>query len=245
MNTPLLIFMKNLKLALPTSALRLFTYALLSTCTVLALSSCKKTDDTVKDQSYLRVINVSPTAGTYNAYINDKLANSAALPFGGTINYVQAVPGTYSLKFTTASDIQSLLTRSVTLETNKVYSYYLIEKVPNLDGLLVVDDMSMAAVDKGFVKFINLSADAPALDLVIKDGASVTTGKTYKTSSAFTGFEPKAYTFQIKDSATGTVKATLSDVTLAAGRFYTIVAKGLLNPGNNEQAFGAQSIINQ
>lgn len=237
--------MKNLKLALPTLSVRLFTCVLLTTISVLSLSSCKKADDTVQNQSFLRVINVSPTVGTYNVYLNDKLTNSAPLPFGGTINYLQAQPATYTLKFTTASDIQSLLTRSVNLETNKVYSYYLIEKAPNLDGLLVVDDMSMAALDKTFVKFINLSADAPALDLVIKDGASITTGKTYKNASTFSGIEAKAYTFQIKDSATGAVKATLADVTLAGGRFYTIVAKGLLTPGNNEQAFAAQAIINQ
>lgn len=237
--------MKNLNLALPTSSVRLYTYLFLAAFSVLSLGSCKKGDEPVADKSYLRIINASPTAATYNVYIADKMANTVPLPFGGTVSYIQAEPDKYTLKFTTASDMQSLLTKSIDLSKNLVYSYYLIDKTPNLDGLLVTDDMSMASQDKTFVKFINLSPDAPALDLKIKDGASITTGKTYKTSSTFAGFEAKTYTLEIKDSATGAVKATLTDVPLAAGRFYTIMARGLLTPGNNEQSFSAQSIINQ
>lgn len=237
--------MKNLNLTLSSLSVRLATYLCVAAFGILSLSSCKKKEDPTVDKSYIRIINTSPTAATFNAYLNDKMANTVPLPFGGTIAYLLVDPGTYSIKLTTASDIQSLLTKSVSVTKNLAYSYYVIDKAPNLDGLLVTDDMSMATIDKTFVKFINLSPDAPALDLKIKDGAAITTGKTYKTSSTFTGIEAKTYTFEIKDTNTGVVKATLSDVALTAGRFYTIVARGLMTPGNNEKAFGVQSVINQ
>jgi hypothetical protein len=50
---------------------------------------------------------------------------------------------------------------------------------------------------------------------------------------------------QIKDAATGTVRATLTDIDISAGRYYTIIARGLLSPGTNDQPFSGQSIINQ
>lgn len=237
--------MKNLKLSLPTLSVRLYTYLCLAAFSVLSLSACKGKEQPVVNTSNLRIINVSPTGATFNVYLNDKKANAAALPFSGATGYLQAEPGTYAVKLTTATDVQSLLTKTVAISKDIAYSYYVIDRAPNLDGLLITDDMSMATLDKTYVKFINLSVDAPALDLKIKDGASITTGKAYKASSTFTGFEAKTYTLEIKDTNTGVVKATLSDVALAAGRFYTIVAKGLLTPGNNEQAFSVQAYINQ
>ena len=119
-------------------------------------------------------------------------------------------------------------------------------KRSNGDSILIVADGVQAAVStqKTSIRFINLSPDAPALDLTIVGGTSVTTNKGYKSFSTYAEFDAKKYSFEIKDSTTGAVKATLTDLDLVAGRLYTIIARGLVNPGTNEQPFTAQSIIN-
>lgn len=235
--------MKNFTTVLSSKLGRSLTLLLVAIGT-LAITSCKKQEVAVTSISYLRVINASPTLSTFDAYVNAAKTNTAPLPFGGTIKYGQLAPNQYEVKITVANDIDPLFTKSVTLAKDLAYSYYLIDKGANLDGLLITDVMSNTAVDKAYVKFINLSPDAPALSLNILDGASLASNKAYKTTSEFVAVDVKTQTFQIKDAA-GVVKASLVDEQIQGGRYYTIIARGLFNPGNNERGFSAQAIINQ
>lgn len=236
--------MKNLKLIQSTSQIRLYICFLLSAVTLLALASCAKKDQDTVDTAIIRIINVAPTTGTFNIYVDDKMMNSAAIPFGGSIAYSQTLAGSHTLKFTTATDIQSLYTQSISLSKDAVYSYFLTGKLNALEGLLVDDKSSNIDQTKSAVRFINLSPDAPALNLNIVGGATLATGKAYKTNTDYATIDAKTYNFEIKDS-NGAVKATLNDVVFSAGRFYTIVARGLVNPGTNEQSISIQSVLNQ
>jgi len=221
---------------------RLFTFLVLF-CLV-GLSSCKKEEEALPDGAYIRFINASPTLGTYNIYIDDKMVNTAAIPFGGTVSYAPYIFGNHTLKYTTATSITSVLTKPITLTANQIHSAYLIDKDAKMDVLLVIDDASVTSTTKAFVKFINLSPDAPTLNLDIKAGANLVKDRAYKIGSPFVQVDPKTYDFEIKDSASGAVKTTLSGIDMVAGRYYTIISRGMLNPGVNEQPFSAQSIIN-
>ena len=236
--------MKNFTTVLSSKFVRSLTLLFVAV-SMLAIISCKKEEQVVNSISYFRIINASPTLATVDAYINSQKSNTAALPFGGTIRYVQPTSGQCDVKFTVANDVTDvLLNKSVTLTTNSAYSYYLIGKGANLDGLLITDVMTNTATDKAYVKFINLSPDAPELSLTVLGGASLATSKAYKASSEFVAVDVKTQSFEIKNNA-GVVQTTLLDEQIQGGRYYTIIARGLKTPGNNDQAFSAQAIINQ
>lgn len=217
----------------------LFIFAVLT-----VLTSCKKeeTDTTI---SYLRVVNASPSLATYNAYFNGTMVNSAALPFGGSASYSSYTPGSYSLKFTTASNVESLLTKTVTLGVNTYYSTYLINKPSALDIYTLADDLSITATDKAYVRFINLSPDAPALDLAKTSATtSLATNKAYKTASGFTTVDAGTYTFDAKETSTGTVKTTSASTTFVAGYHYDVICGGLVTPANDtERPLSLQVIL--
>ncbi len=235
--------MTTLISSLSTKTIRLFAYIAL--LTTVGLSSCKKEEPTeAPDASYIRFVNASPTLGTYNIFFNDKKVNTAAIPFGGTVSYGLYTAGSHTVKYTTATNATAILTKQITLGASQIQTAYLIDKDANLDVLLVVDDASVTSTTKAFVKFINLSPDAPALNLDVKAGANLVKDRTYKTGSAFIQVDPKTYDFDIKDAATGAVKTTLTGIEMTAGRYYTIISKGMLVPGTTDQAFSAQSIIN-
>ncbi|QIL39091.1 DUF4397 domain-containing protein [Pedobacter sp. HDW13] len=209
-----------------------------------ALISCKK-DETDTTISYLRVVNASPSSATYNAYFNGTMVTSAALPFGGSAAYGSYAPGAYTLKFTTASSAESLLSKTVTLGVNTYYSTYLINKPAALDIYTIADDLSITATDKAYVRFINLSPDAPALDLA-KTGATTTlaTNKAYKTASAFTTVDAGTYTLDTKETSSGTVKATSASTTFVAGYHYDVICGGLVTPANDtERPLSLQVIL--
>ena len=172
----------------------------------LLFNSCSKDPDPIPERSYLNITNASPTLNTYNVYVGANRANqTGALAFGGNVPYGQYTPGTNSVKFTTASSTESVITKDVNLDANTAYSLFLIDKAPQLDYLLVKDQLGALTSAKTFVRFINLSPNAGTLNLVIKDGSAVVSDKAYKAGSEFIELEAKAYVFQIKDKTTGNV----------------------------------------
>ncbi len=208
-------------------------------------TSCKKDPIEEVDMSFLSVTNTSPTLGTYNFYLNQGKVNTGAMPFGGTINYFQVKSGEYAAKLTTESSTESLASENFTFEKDKIYSLFFIDKGANLDYLLVNDEVRSLSVEKAYIRFINLSPDAPALSLIAKDSAAVVSDKTYKSVSTFVEINPKLYTLQIKDKVTGaTISKDLPNVDIKRGKFYTVISKGLLNPSDTEQPFGGLVISN-
>jgi len=210
----------------------------------LSLNSCTK-DVATTGTAYLSMVNTSPTLGTYNFYFDGTKLNTVAVPFGGTTAYVNYTVGDHTAKFTTETGSESLLTKSVSLAENGVYSLFLIERPEKLDALLIQDVMTVASTEQAFIRFINLSPDAPALDLAVTGATDrLVSGKLYKVASDFQAISPNTYAFDIRESSTNHVKATLSAVTLTAGKYYTVISRGLLNVGEIDQPFSAQVITN-
>ncbi|ACU04655.1 MULTISPECIES: DUF4397 domain-containing protein [Pedobacter] len=231
-------------LSLKFAKLTAFSIAAAST---LLLNSCSKDPDPVQDVSFLAITNASPTLASYNVYIGANQANrSGALGFGSNVAYAQCAVGSNSVKFTTTSNTESVITKAVNVEANTANSLFLIGKAGQLDYLVLKDQLGSVSSDKTFIRFINLSPDAPALDLAVKDGNTLIADKAYKASSSFTEFEAKTYVLVVKDKATGTtLKRELASTEFKAGRSYTIIAAGLVAPANTEQAFTTQIITNQ
>lgn len=207
--------------------------------------SCKNDPIEQVDMSFLSITNASPTLGTFNFYLSDKKVNNGAIPFGGTINYFQVMSTSYSAKLTTDGNTESLVTKDFTFEKDKIYSLFIIGKGANLDYLMVNDDIRNLSVEKAYIRFINLSPDAPSLSLIAKDSAAVVFDKTYKAASAFVEINPKVYTFEIKDKLTGaTISKEVPNVDIKKGRFYTVISKGIITPLETEQPFGGLVISN-
>ncbi|MCX2453474.1 DUF4397 domain-containing protein [Pedobacter sp. PLR] len=213
---------------------KLMTGTLL-TLSTLFLAACSTKETPTPESASLMLVNTSPTPATYNAYINNGLANQGAIPFGGALSYLRLNTGENSVKFTTASSSESLITKKVTLENNKAYSLFLIGKEDKLDYLVINDIITKMPTDKASIRFINLSPDAGALDLVIKDGAILVGDKTYQASSDFIEVEAKKQTLQIKEKGTGLVISELADADLKAGNIYTILSIGMVTPTGLEQ----------
>jgi len=218
---------------------------LLFIAALTVLTSCKKTETADPTIAYIRVVNASPSLATYNAYFNSTIVNSAALPFGGSASYTAYAAGSYTLKFTTASSTESLLTKTVALSASSYYSSYLINKPAALDVYTIGDDLSLPATDKAYIRFINLSPDAPALDLAKTSATtSLITNKAFKNASGFVAVDAGTYTFDAKETSSGTVKASTASTSFLAGYHYDIICGGLVTPANDtERALSLQAIL--
>lgn len=223
--------MKNLSLFSPRS----LTYTLSILLFLTTFSSCKK-EETDTNLSYIRIINSAPTLATYYPFINSTSVSSSALPYGGSTAYTTYATGSTTVKFTSENNAESLFTKTINLTPSTYNSFYLINKPGELEALFIADDLSMSSADRAYIRYINLAPDAPALDLA-KTGetTALITNKSYKTASGFIAITPGTYTFDAKETSTGTVKAVSSSATFVAGYHYDIICGGLINPANDTE----------
>lgn len=238
--------MNNLTTAITRNFKKLSALTLLS-IGVFTMQSCSKDDTPVQQYGFLSITNTVPTSATFNIYVDQKIINSQAVAYLGTSGYMRLIPGSHSIKFTTASSTDKLIEKSIPTEANSVTSLFLIDRGANMDYLTIKDELGNATSSKAFVRFINLSPNSTPLDLAVsKDGAVLISDKAYKASSAFIEVEAKTYVFHIKDKATGTTfKADLESIELKAGRSYTVIATGLQPATDTERGFGGKVITNQ
>ncbi|RZK49784.1 MAG: DUF4397 domain-containing protein [Pedobacter sp.] len=222
--------------------LRFFT--LIAILMVVLGASCKKDDVDERGTSFVRFINASPTYATYNVYLDDVKVNmSGALPFGGTVNYKLYYEGPHTIKLTTASNPTAILDKNFSIGSATNYSCYLIEKGAALDWIVMEDKGDVFSTTEAMLKFVNLSPDANGLSLRIKDGAELATSKPYKSDTPYQKLEAKKVTLELVHANSGQVLATLADVDLKASTYFTILAKGYMNPGENEHGISIQSIV--
>jgi hypothetical protein len=203
---------------------------------LLGLNSCKKEEVDNTPYSGISIVNAAPTVATYDVYLGDTRLNNAALPAGGGVAYTKQVAGSYDLKFTVAGRFESIFTKNISLPQNIYQSYFLLGKPAAFEGLLINDPEMEASTTNAYVRFINVSPDAPAFDLAIVSGATLATNKGYKAYSTFVPVAKGTYTFNVLQAGTTTVKAVSESVNLLANGYYTIMAKGLVapTPGTSE-----------
>jgi len=210
----------------------------------LFINACKK-EETNVTTGYVRVVNASPSSPTYNVYFSGTLLSTAALPYAGSVAYRSYPAGSYNIKFTSANSAESLFTQAVDLSANTYRSFYLVNKAGSLEGLTISDELSVGSADKAYIRFINLSPDAPALDLAKKDETtSLFNDKAYKTASGFIAVDAGTYNLNAKETSTGTVKASLAGTTFVGGYHYDVICGGLINPSTDvDKAINIQAIM--
>jgi hypothetical protein len=212
--------MKNLK----RSVAALGAVCLLS----LLLSSC------LKSKSYpnppialVSFFQASPDEPLLDLYFNNDKVNYNPISYGTGLGYFNAYAGLRTVNFYVDNTMSQLYSDTLTLTANKVYSLFLVN-APAAPAIVVLNDtISRPATNTASIRFVNLSPDAPAVDLALNDTVKVS-NKIYK---GFSSFIPvtgnKTYSFQVLQKGTTTVLASLSNVFLTPGYVYTIMLTGL------------------
>jgi Domain of unknown function (DUF4397) len=194
------------------------------------------------------VTHASPNAPGVDLLVDNTKVNPAALTFpNSTAAYLQVKSGSRNIKVNVAGTSTSVINANVPFTENKNYSLFAIDSVSKISALLIEDDLTAPAAGKAHVRFIHLSPDAPAVDVAVTGGAVVFGNKSFKGDTPFTPLASGTYNLEVR--VAGTTPPTnpavllLPNITLTAGKIYTVFAKGFLN-GTGPQALGAQIIVN-
>lgn len=194
------------------------------------LGSCMK-DDEVRPQqpvAGLSIIQASPTTENLDVYV-DATRAVLDLPYAKKIDYLNLYPGNRKLSIKKTGSQTDLLAQELTLKDYIGYSLFVIDKLETVKFLFIEDNLAAPATGKAKVRFVNLSPDAPALNLAIAGKETdLVTNKLFKEYSTFIEIDAaEKVTFNVKNKETGAPETSIADVKVQAGGIYTIWVKGL------------------
>lgn len=193
-------------------------------------TSCVKDNNTYVEEpvALISVINASPDSQPLDFFLDQNQANKQPIPYGYGLDYLRAYPRKRVATFYVAGTQQKVKSDTITLQANKYYSLFLSNLVSHPDDLLLTDSLNNPAAGKATIRLVNLSPDAPAVDLVVKGGSVLAANKIYKGYSSFVPVQGDAsYTLEIHRAGTSTVLYTLPAINLHSGSVYTVWLHGL------------------
>jgi len=211
----------------------------------LTLSACKKDfNDTPIEATGIGFVHASPGTGALDFILDGQKINN--FTYTKDLGYYAAYPGTRLIGVAKKDSLKYLTTATSALKAGAFYSVFVVDTLKSTKLLVVEDDLKAPETDKANIRFINLSPGAPALDLTVQGtDAPLFTAKAFKEFTTFTSIAPSnTYTFQVKNTGSTTVRATLPAVKIEKGKIYTIWAKGLSSKTDSTQ-FGLSVMTNK
>ena len=228
--------------------LRKAFFIIVTFVTVISLVACSDDDNTTAPtptaKANVMVVHASPDAPGVDLLVDNTVAGTN-LTFPNNTGYLEVNAGTRNVKVNVTGTPTTVIQANLNLVENKSYSVFAVNQVSAIEPLVFEDNLSNPASGKAHVRFIHLSPNAPAVNITLTDGTIVFGNVPFKGSVDFTPLDAATYNLQVRDAATNqTIVLELPNITLQAGKIYTVFAKGLLGETGN-QALGAQIIVNK
>ena len=200
-------------------------------CLVLLLSSCLKdnTPNYAPPAALVSFFQASPDETALDLYFNNNKVNFGPISYGTGLDYFRAYAGLRTVNFYTYGVMNKVFSDTLTIKPNNVYSLFLTNKPNQPELVLLNDTISQPPANMASIRFVDLSPDAPHVDLVLNNNTEVA-NKAYKGVSSFLPVTGNTtYNIQVKQTGTSTVLATLNSITLNTNLVYTIIFSGLVS----------------
>jgi hypothetical protein len=187
-------------------------------------------------------VHASPDAPAVDVYAGwQRVARRLMFPYNTP--YITTLARDTRIRINVAGTRTTVIDATVPLERGKYYSAFAVNEVAKIEPLLLEDDLSNPAAGQAHVRFVHLSPNAPAVDIAVTGGPVVFPNTSFKGYTPFAPVPGGTYNLEVRPAGSTDVVLALPNVTLEAGKIYTVFAKGLLG-GTGDQALGAQIIVN-
>jgi hypothetical protein len=213
---------------------------------LLITTSCKLDNDVeaLPPAAYVSLYQASPDAPELNIILDEKVINDGRFGYTDRTGYLRFFAGNRTLQVGPAGANNVVADTTMKFEDGKAYSVFVVNTYNKAELLVLDDDVNPPAAGKAKVRFLNLSPDAPAVDLQVSDsGSPIATDVTFKEKTAFNDIDAGKYSFQVRSSS-GDVSLSLPNVVFLDGWSYTIIVRGFKDPpAGSESVLSAEVIV--
>ncbi|MBF9141252.1 DUF4397 domain-containing protein [Hymenobacter properus] len=213
----------------------------------MLLAACGKSDTPaptpVPDQGRIYLYHGAASANVGLKFLLDD-GEKANLTYGQSSNYQSVNTGGHTLKINVASSNATQATQAVTVEKDKNYSYFAYANTATtVGGLLTTDDLATPSSGKAKIRFVHLgqgAATAAKLSTVVAGIADIAgTDAQFGNASGFVEIIPGQYNIAVTSGTPSVIIANVGDgsgsgtgtnKTYEAGKIYTVLLRGVVNP---------------
>lgn len=179
--------------------------------------------------SNIRILHAVPTAGAVDIYANGNLINPS-ISFGSISEYKELSPGSYEFQIFKAGTYDNpLLTQDLTIFPNSNYTISVVTLQGNLYLLRLKDDNVPSTKISTFLRFINLSPNAPLLSLSLPNNIELFNSVEYVETTGYYMLSSGIYNLQVTIASTDIISKYIKNISFDNGKFYTIYIIGLFN----------------
>ncbi|GAB3831178.1 DUF4397 domain-containing protein [Pontibacter rugosus] len=189
----------------------------------------------------------SPDAPDLDIQLDSKVINSQPFKYTSFSGYTRLSPAAYRIKFTPVNTATAFVDSSYTFKDGKVYSVFAVNRQADMELLIVQDSTNAPASGNAVLRVVNLSPDAPEINISTKGSTAVTVASdlAFKEITPFAALAGNRYSFEVTSADNNEVLLTISNIDIEAGRAYTLVIRGFATPpAGNTNALAAQFIRN-
>lgn len=180
-------------------------------------------------ETSVRILHAVPNAPNVDVYLNGSLLTSN-LAFGKISKYTIFSPGEYEFQlFPTGTYDKPLLSQTVQLIANANYTVSIVTLANALYLFRLKDDNVPVTKSQAFLRFINLSSNAPLLSLALPNGVNLFNEAEYLETTGYYQLSAGIYNFEVLLGSSQITTKYIKNITLAGGRFYTIYIIGVFN----------------
>ncbi|QEK50454.1 DUF4397 domain-containing protein [Pedobacter aquae] len=193
----------------------------------------------------IMLINASPDVGTIDFYLNGEKINASPLAFRDNTTYVNiARSGTFTAEAKLGS--RTLFSQTIFLQPGRSHSLFLTGAVADTSLFYVatLDNIDTPALNKAKLRFINLSPNAPAFNVINSDSTVLFNNAAYRTASNFIELDAQTYSLKVLASRDRTLWLNLPTYNFENGRIYTLFVSNLVDTASRT-GLRADTIIAQ
>lgn len=199
-------------------------------------SGCKKDDPNAGNASIM-FVHASPDAPAVDILIDNNKINSTAVAYPANTGYATVAAGTRNIKVNAAGSNTTAVEGNITIEKDKHYSVYAINRLSSIAAIATEDNLAAPATGKAHIRFLHLSPGTPNVSVGTVSGSTFTafyTNRAFETQasanaySVFTPVDAGTYTIEVRVAGTSGVLLSVPGVALQAGKIYTLIARGVV-----------------
>jgi hypothetical protein len=179
------------------------------------------------EQARVRVIHASPDAPAVDVYVNDGKAITN-LAYKGVSDTLSVPAGSYAVKVTATGATDAVISANLTLDAGKSYTVVAVGKLADITAKVFVDDSSALAAGKSRLRVIHASPDAPAVDIAVAGGPVLISNLAFPNASDNLNVDAATYNVEVRPAGTTTAALSAPNLSLESGKYYTVLAVGLL-----------------
>jgi hypothetical protein len=176
----------------------------------------------------IRVLHASPKSPNVDIYFNDKriIAN---LAYAKLSNYIRITPGNNNIKvYQAGRRDRPVIDKNVNISQPSKFTVAVTGTFPNISLNPISDPIDEQMTTKSCIRFIQLSQNAPAVDITLSNGTKLFSNIKYNEVTDYITLNPGSYNLQVKESGSDKIILSIPNVELSKSKCYSIYGVGLL-----------------